>query len=147
MLYPSLCFFEGTEVSIGRGTSKQFQVIGTPLAKSKKSYTFTPKPNEGAKYPKLENNLCYGDDLSIYSISDLHAKKSLDLSFLVEYHQIFKSQNKRFFLENLFIDKLAGTSILREQISSGMSQKDIRLSWQKDLKDFKQLRNKYLIYR
>jgi uncharacterized protein YbbC (DUF1343 family) len=146
LLYPSLCFFEGTEVSIGRGTDKQFQVIGSPITKSQKSFSFTPKPNEGAKYPKLENNICYGDDLSNYSIGDLHAKKELDLSYLIEYHNYFTTKGERFFLENLFIDKLAGTSSLRIQIESGLSEADIKKSWQKDLETFKSVRSKYLIY-
>ena len=146
LLYPSLCFFEGTNVSIGRGTDKQFQVIGTPLAKQSKTFSFTPKPNEGAKYPKLENIACYGEDLSVKSIEELHSKSTLDLSYLMEYRELFRERDEDFFLENLFFDKLAGNTTLRSQIDQGMAEKEIRVSWQNGIESFKKIRSKYLLY-
>ncbi|WP_218598681.1 exo-beta-N-acetylmuramidase NamZ domain-containing protein [Polaribacter sp. NJDZ03] len=135
-LYPSLCFFEGTNVSAGRGTEMQFQIYGSPfLAKSE--FTFTPQANEGAKYPKFKNELCYGENLQ-----EVENLNKIDLSFLIKaYHQ---NTSKEFF--NNFFTKLAGTEKLQEQIIKGLSEQEIRKTWEKDLKAFKTVRNKYLIY-
>lgn len=146
LLYPYLCFFEGTNVSVGRGTNKQFQVIGNPIFKNEKLYHFTPLPNEGAKYPKLENQQCFGDDLSAKEEQSLFKNANLDLSYLLEYAAFFKAKNEPFFLENLFFDKLAGTSKLREDILAGKTEHDIKASWKEDISSFKKIRKKYLIY-
>jgi len=143
-LYPSLCFFEGTVVSIGRGTNKQFQVIGHPDYKIG-SFTFIPKPMEGAQNPKLNGVVCTGVDLSSSTLESLRAEKQLNLNYLIDFYQVLDQPNS-FFLKNNFIDKLAGSSQLREQIKSGMSADEIRASWQDGIAAFKKVRNKYLLY-
>ncbi|MFD2528798.1 exo-beta-N-acetylmuramidase NamZ family protein [Polaribacter marinaquae] len=136
-LYPSLCFFEGTNVSAGRGTSMQFQIYGSPFL-SKNSFSFTPKENEGAKYPKHKNKLCFGEDLR-----DSKNLNQLDLSYLISAYK--QNTAKDFF--NNFFTKLAGTKKLQEQIEKGLSADEIKNTWQKDLNDFKLIREKYLIYK
>jgi uncharacterized protein YbbC (DUF1343 family) len=138
-LYPSLCFFEGTNVSVGRGTSKQFQIYGSPLMyKDFYSFKFIPEPNEGAKTPLHQGKLCYGKDLS--ASKPLNA---IDLKWLIEAYN--HSIEKKIFF-NDFFTKLAGTKQLRQQIEQGMNEQDIKATWQKDLNSFKTLRKKYLIY-
>ncbi len=138
-LYPSLCFFEGTNVSVGRGTSKQFQIYGSPLM-SKDYYTFkfVPEPNEGAKTPLHQGKLCYGKDLS--ASKELN---EIDLKWLIEAYN--HSINKKIFF-NDFFTKLAGTKKLRLQIEQGLNEQEIKATWLKDLNSFKTLRNNYLIY-
>lgn len=145
LLYPSLCFFEGTQVSIGRGTNLQFQVVGHPDLKGK-SFSFKPESMAGAKYPKHENKICNGIDLSSRTIGSLYDRKKLDLSFLLETYKDLSSQNIEFFLENNFFEKLAGTEELRKQIITGTSEEDIRKSWSDGLEQFMKVRAKYLIY-
>lgn len=141
-LYPSLCFFEGTNVSIGRGTDKQFQIIGTPFFNLKRfNYWFTPKPNEGSKYPKHDGKACYGYDLS--KSERLH---TLNLKWLIEFYKANKQyeENEAFFTS--FFTKLAGTKTLQQQIEAGLTEAEIKQSWSADLKAFSEIRNKYLIY-
>lgn len=140
-LYPSLCFFEGTQVSVGRGTPLPFQIYGSPWMKNH-SFSFVPKPTEGAKKPFLENQTCYGENLSD------HRQKStqLNLEWLIKAYQNFNHQEKEFFLENLFFDKLAGTDQLRKQILQGKTASEIRKSWKKGLYDFEKIRKKYMVY-
>jgi len=147
LLYPSLCFFEGTQISVGRGTNKQFQIIGSPLLQDKKTFQFKPTPMSGAKYPKHQDQICYGDDLSNVDPKELHKHFSeLDLSHLIQYSKLYDDIQQAFFLENNFIDKLAGTKKLRTQIIEGKTEKQIRATWQEDLNRFKIMRAKYLIY-
>ena len=142
MLYPSLAFFEGTVISAGRGTDKPFQLYGAPKY-SKKRFSFVPKSKPGAKYPKYKGKRCYGADLSY---KKLRKEKSLNLSYLHDAY-IRYTDKKHFFLNGgKFFDKLAGTNRLRQQIVSGVSVEDIRKSWEKDLKVFKKIRKKYLLY-
>ena len=139
-LYPSLCFFEGTNVSVGRGTNKQFQVFGSPdLDKNYFKFSFTPQPNEGAKTPPQEGKLCYGRDLS-----QLDVKPGLNLEYLIEAYSNTANKSKFF---NSFFVKLAGTAKLQEQIEKGLSEKDIKATWSKGLEDFKQVRTKYILYK
>ncbi len=139
-LYPSLCFFEGTNVSAGRGTSKQFQIYGSPyLDKTIYNFKYIPSPNQGAKYPKHDGVLCYGEDLSKQEIMS-----QLDLSYLINAYQ--NSIDKNIFF-NSFFTKLAGTKALRLQIESGVSEKDIRSTWVKGLSEYKTMRRNYLIYK
>lgn len=139
--YPSLCLFEGTKVSLGRGTSFPFQVYGHPIFKDQK-FNFTPKSTEGAKHPKFKDELCYGYDLrKTKPLSD-----RLDLSYIIDSYRLFDSKNEAFFLSNNFFDKLAGTDKLRKQIIAGESENEIRESWQMSLDKFKKLRKQYLIY-
>lgn len=140
-LYPSLCFFEGTQVSVGRGTNLPFQIYGSPWTKSF-GYQFTPKPTEGAKDPFLNGKLCYGENLSNYS-KDL---RSLNLEWLLKSYKDYKNPQQDYFLKNLFFDKLAGSDELRKQMIAGKSEKEIKDSWKKDLADFEKIRQKYIMY-
>ncbi|MGX9984919.1 exo-beta-N-acetylmuramidase NamZ family protein [Soonwooa purpurea] len=140
-LYPSLCFFEGTEVSVGRGTEVPFQIYGSPWIKNM-TYRFTPKPNYGAKDPFLNGQLCYGEDLSQHKTE----LRKLELSWLLKAYKDFDHNKKNFFLKNLFFDKLAGSDALRKQLISGKSEKEIRNSWKADLENFSKIRAKYMIY-
>ena len=140
-LYPSLCFFEGTQVSVGRGTDFPFQVYGSPWLKNQK-FSFTPKPTSGAKDPFLNGKLCYGKDLRQFP----EIKGKLDLSFVIDAYQNFDKKAQDFFLKNLWFDTLAGTDELRKQIISGTPETEIRKSWQKDLENFEKIRRKYVLY-
>nr|WP_315165433.1 DUF1343 domain-containing protein [uncultured Flavobacterium sp.] len=136
-LYASLCLFEGTNVSVGRGTEKQFQIYGSPYL-PKSDFSFIPKPNFGAQKPVYNGIECYGEDLST-------AKKvnRLELKWLIKAYQTTTDKSKFF---NPFFTKLAGTKKLQEQIEAGTSEDKIRESWKKGLIDFKEMRLKYLIY-
>ena len=136
-LYPSLCLFEGTNVSVGRGTDKPFQHFGSPYLKFY-SYAFQPKSGPGSKYPKHENKTCFGKNLNNYPYLS-----SINLNWLIESYN--QTNNKEDFF-NSFFDKLAGTDKLRTQIISGLNEKEIRLSWKTGLKEFKKTRTKYLLY-
>ncbi|HFA49023.1 MAG TPA: DUF1343 domain-containing protein [Bacteroidetes bacterium] len=144
-LYPSICFFEGTDISVGRGTDKQFQVLGAPGIKDGE-YEFTPEPKPGAKHPKHEGEVCKGVDLSILNIDGLKNRRSLNLSYLIDFYKNYEPK-KSFFLKNNFFDKLAGTDILQQQIKAGKTENEIRESWQKGLNEFKKIRKKYLLYK
>ena len=137
-LYPSLCLFEGTDISVGRGTKYPFQHYGAPYLQS--NYSFIPKSGEGSKYPKHENKKCFGNDLRL---KDIHLN-SLNLQWLINAYNECPNQEKFF---NNFFDKLAGTNKLREDIISGKKQRFIKDSWKKDIIEFKKIRKKYLIYR
>ncbi|MDZ7740929.1 MAG: DUF1343 domain-containing protein [Bacteroidota bacterium] len=141
-LYPSLCFFEGTIVSVGRGTGHPFEVMGHPDFATG-SYVFTPRSMEGAKHPRYEGKQCFGTSLINYT-KNAGIPKKIELSWLISYYNFFKD-NTDFF--NDYFDTLAGSSRLREQIQSGISKEEIRLSWQEDLEKFKKTRKKYLLYK
>ena len=140
-LYPSLCFFEWTQVSGGRGTSLPFQIYGSPWTKNL-PYQFTPKPFAGAKDPFLNGKLCYGENLSEHP-EDL---KALNLDWLLKAYKDYKNPQQDFFLKNLFFDKLAGTDELRKQIIAGKSASQIKDSWKDDLENFQKIRAKYVMY-
>jgi len=143
-LYPSLVLFEGTSVSVGRGTDKPFQVVGHPDFTSG-TYSFTPAPNLGAKYPKLEGKECKGMDLSRYGEFYSRQSSQMSLQWLLEFYKEMPDKDN-FFLENGFFNTLAGSDELMTQIKNGMSEKEIRASWQEGLDEFKQRRAKYLLY-
>ncbi|MBP6235944.1 MAG: DUF1343 domain-containing protein [Saprospiraceae bacterium] len=145
LLYPSTCFFEGTTLSLGRGTEKQFQVIGHPKISS--AYSFTPMPNEGAKDPPLNGQKCYGTDLSNVTTGSIIQSKKIDLSYLLEYYKKMTDLNEKFFLDNNFIDKLAGSDQLRKQILAGKNEQEIKETWHPGLVAFHKIRAKYLIYK
>ena len=136
-LYASLCLFEGTNVSVGRGTEKQFQIYGSPFL-PKSDFSFTPVPNFGAKEPPYKNQLCYGEDLS--SLPKVH---QLELKWLLKAYNETADKSKFF---NSFFTKLAGSKKLQQQIEAGISEVEIRKSWEQGLTDFKAKRKKYLIY-
>ncbi len=138
-LYPSLCFFEGTNVSAGRGTEQQFQIFGSPELDPKLySFTFTPQSNEGAKYPKHKGILCYGLDLS-----EEKELNKINLEWLIEAYNSTKDKNT-FFID--FFTTLAGTKTLQKQIEEGYVAYEIRNSWRKGIEAFKTQRKPYLIY-
>lgn len=136
-LYASLCLFEGTNVSVGRGTEKQFQIYGSPYL-HKSGFSFTPKPNLGAKDPVYNNVECYGEDLS-----SIPYVKSLELKWLIKAYNETEDKSKFF---NSFFVKLAGTQSLRTQIEIGMPEEVIKQTWQEGLEQFKKMRENYLIY-
>jgi len=141
-LYPSLCFFEGTQVSVGRGTDLPFQIYGSPWTKNL-PYQFTPKPNFGAKDPFLNGKLCYGENLSEKNL-DL---RELNIDWLLNAYKNYKNPTQDFFLKNLFFDKLAGSDELRKQIIAGKSAQEIKNSWKNDLENFQKIRAKYIVYK
>ncbi|MFK7980087.1 MAG: exo-beta-N-acetylmuramidase NamZ domain-containing protein [Saprospiraceae bacterium] len=143
-LYPSLCFFEGTTISVGRGTNTQFQVYGHSDL-SIGNYEFTPEPMDGAKYPKLEGEVCKGFDLTKMDLTKIRNEKGLNLDYLITAYQNYPNK-KDFFLKNLFFDKLAGGADLRKQIIAGKSSSEIKATWQSGLNQFKKTRAKYLLY-
>ncbi|GHA40045.1 hypothetical protein GCM10007103_21860 [Salinimicrobium marinum] len=138
-LYPSLCFFEGTNVNAGRGTSNQFQVFGSPyLDKKVFDFSYVPESNEGAKQPKHLGKECYGRNLT-----DSEKLDKINLEWLIEAYQN-TSEKDAFF--NAFFTKLAGTTKLQEQIEVGMSAEEIRETWKEGLEDYAAVREKYLMY-
>ncbi|OUV70223.1 MAG: hypothetical protein CBC83_08465 [Flavobacteriales bacterium TMED123] len=136
-LYPSLCLFEGTTVSVGRGTDYPFQHFGAPYLES--NYSFTPKSGEGSKYPKHENLVCYGTDLRFKE----DYLMAINLNWLIAAYKQCPNQDKFF---NKFFDKLSGTDQLRKQIIAGKSVTEIKASWKKDLDEFMEIREQYLLY-
>ena len=140
-LYPSLCFFEGTIVSVGRGTETPFQLYGHPLMKEE--YTFTPKQSEGRKAPLLCNQVCHGELLIDYAHNYNLNKNELKLTWLINAYNQLKDNDKFF---NNFLVKLTGTKTLEEQIKSGLNEEEIRKSWEPKLKEYKKIRKKYLVY-
>ncbi len=145
-LYPSLCFFEGTVISEGRGTSTPFQVFGHPDLPHR-LYSFTPLPNEGAKSSKCFYKKCYGWILSgsEKEVLDLLDKK-IQLQYLIKAYQQFPGKDS-FFLKNNFFNKLAGNDRLMRQIKEGVTESEIRKSWNPALDSFKVVRKKYLLYK
>jgi uncharacterized protein YbbC (DUF1343 family) len=139
-LYPSLCFFEATPISVGRGTDFPFQVIGhniVPLG----DFSFSPESRPGAALrPKLENQVLLGVDLRHSS------QRGLDLQMFVKAYQQFTASGFNFFERPDFMDKLAGSNQLRLAIQQGQSAQQIKESWQPGIQAFKQLRKPYLLY-
>jgi uncharacterized protein YbbC (DUF1343 family) len=142
-LYPSLCFFEGTSLSLGRGTEKPFQQFGHPSLKNY-TYSFTPTSMPGASDPPLKGQRCYGKLIASNPTQAHEAiENKLQIKWLLEAYKNFPEKGKFF---NSFFDKLAGTTKLKAQIISGADEATIRASWQKDLNHFKSIRKKYLLY-
>lgn len=144
--YPSLCFFEGTVVSVGRGTSMPFQQFGHPAFKNRTVYSFMPSiPFGKGPSPKLAGETCYGQVVAMNDEEGLMINgKGIKLIWLVKAYDWYPEKDKFF---NSFFEKLAGTKELRKQIESGTSIVDIKKSWQKDLDVFKKIRKKYLLYK
>ncbi len=142
-LYPSLCLFEGTVVSVGRGTDLPFQVIGHPDFVTG-SYLFTPKSIPGvASKPKYEGVNCFGQNLTGFAENITNQPHQLSLFWLIEYYKTLKDKGNFF---DSYFEKLAGTAQLRKQIEDGWSEAQIRETWQPGLEKFKQIRKKYLLY-
>ena len=136
-LYPSLCLFEGTTVSIGRGTDYPFQHFGAPYLKS--NYSFTPKSGAGSKFPKHENGVCFGKDLRFQE----NYLTAINIVWLIDTYNECNEKEKFF---NIYFDKLAGTDKLRKQIIAGETAITIKESWKEGLEEFKKIRERYLIY-
>ena len=136
--YPSLCFFEGTTVSIGRGTDQPFTRIGHPDFKDA-TFSFTPQSRQESVYPKHEGKTCYGIDLY-----EMQAPDRIELSYLIRYYQELSSRDLPYFKK--YFTRLAGTTKLQQQIESGLSEEAIRASWTEGLEQFKNKRAAYLIY-
>lgn len=141
-LYPSLCFFEATIMSVGRGTSKPFQAIGYP-DKRFGSIVYTPQIKIGEdSNPRHKGKLCYGTDYTSVSLP----KRQIALSPLLDYYRKADSLGLQLINQRQLFDLLAGTKKLRQQLSSGLSEEEIRASWQAGLKDFQAKRARYLLY-
>lgn len=152
ILYPSLCLFEGTIISQGRGTHFPFTVLGNPDLKGKYSYSFTPESIKGmSETPLFQHQICYGLDFRKYDTSELRRSGKINLSWLMEMYKAYPHKEKFFdFKQSRQIgnfDQLAGVSLLRKQIIAGKSEKEIRESWEPGLSEFKKLRTKYLLYK
>jgi uncharacterized protein YbbC (DUF1343 family) len=154
LLYSSTCYFEGTDVSLGRGTNKPFQVYGHPTM-SKDLFSFTPRSVPGAKNPPHLNATCYGADLSniVMDIGKPEWQR-IQLKYLMDAYRLFPDKSK-FFLkpakqnpqpQDYFFNKLAGNAHLMRQIIDGTPEAEIRKSWEPGLKAFKEMRKKYLLY-
>jgi uncharacterized protein YbbC (DUF1343 family) len=142
-LYPSLCFFEGTIMSVGRGTDFPFEVYGHPDYPMH-NFSFTPRSIPGAAlHPKYEGKVCYGADLRHIPLRFLHDNGKLVLDWLLDAYK--EMGGKEDFFTGYF-DKLAGSDQLRKQIFAGKDKYTIRASWKKDLEAFKKIRRKYLLY-
>lgn len=140
-LYPSTCLFEGTPVSLGRGTSYPFQVYGHPQMKGY-TFSFTPKSIPGAKNPPLLNQKCYGVDLRNISDEDIY-KKGVDLSYIIDAYKNLNMGDKFF---TPFFEKLIGVSYVRDMIKQGKSASEIKEMWKDDVENFKNQRKPYLLY-
>jgi uncharacterized protein YbbC (DUF1343 family) len=142
-LYPSLCFFEGTVISCGRGTAFPFQVFGSPDLPDK-GFSFTPQSLPGAKNPPLLNEKCFGTDLRNAFKEGLVPKPRLNLEWVIGAYRDYPNKEKFF---TGYFDLLAGGPTLREQIQRGMSSDEIRATWKKGLEKFGKIRKKYLLYK
>jgi uncharacterized protein YbbC (DUF1343 family) len=150
-LYPSICLFEGTVISLGRGTQKPFTVLGAPAFSGLYQFSFRPESIPGmSEHPLYQDSVCFGIDLGSYNTEFLRQKKQINLQWLIECYRAYP-QKEIFFDASRSrqignFDKLAGTSNLRKQIIAGVSEPDIRKSWEPALTSFKNLRKKYLLY-
>ena len=143
--YPSLCLFEGTPVSVGRGTALPFQQFGCPAFEGKYTYYFTPHSGAGAKSPPYENQACYGAVVGTDEAEVLQqVNGQMTLKWLIDAYKAYPDKDK--FFTSFFI-KLCGTSKLKEQIINGDSETEIRKGWERDLDAFKKVRKKYLLYK
>lgn len=140
-LYPSTCYFEGTPVSLGRGTKWPFQVYGHPDMKGYK-FSFTPTSRPGAKNPPQLGKLCHGVDLHNLKAEDV-ISKGMNLEYVIDAYNNLKIGDKFF---TPFFDKLAGRTYIREMIQAGKSADEIREMWQEDVENFKEQRRPYLLY-
>ncbi|MEQ7802595.1 DUF1343 domain-containing protein [Pedobacter sp. ASV1-7] len=152
MLFPSLCMFEGTAINEGRGTHMPFTILGAPALKGKYSFSYKPISIPGmSENPRHKDAVCYGLDLRNYDINKLRKSRKIDLSWLIELYNAYPDK-ANFFTpgrQNQDIsafDLRIGTDQLRKQIIAGVSEADIRKSWEPGLQKFKAIRKKYLIY-
>ena len=145
-LYPSLCYFEGTNVSVGRGTDFPFEVIGSPYTMVDTTFTFTPSSMPGAKDPLYKGLSCRGYDLRKYRKDFSTEMKGVNIRYLLKMYSMAWNKEK-FFASPDFFDRLAGSDALRTQIIAGKTEAEIKASWQPALKAYKEVRKKYLLYK
>jgi uncharacterized protein YbbC (DUF1343 family) len=144
LLYPSVCLFEGTTLSLGRGTLFPFLVLGHPLLKDQFRFAFTPISIPGmSEDPPQKDKTCYGIDLRSYDVKQFRNSKKIDILWLLKLYKAFPDKSHFF---NAYFTKLAGTDQLRKQIEAGKSEDDIRESWEPALNKYKVMRKKYLLY-
>lgn len=143
-LYPSTCYFEGTCVSLGRGTDHPFQIYGHPDMQGC-TYSFVPESRPGAKKPPLLGEQCNGVDLTGISLFQLQKLSRIDLSYVVDAYRRMKDK-EQFFLKNKFFDLLTGQRNIRQMILDGHSAQEIEATWKEDTARFREQRRKYLIY-
>lgn len=144
MLYPSICLFEGSSVSVGRGTDTPFQLFGHP-DNSADSFSFMPRPNAASRMPLHQGWVCYGKDFRNYPIDSLRNQTQLNLRLLLDFYNRFPNKPV-FFRSDGFFDLLSGSTYLRKQIEAGKTEAEIRSSWKEDLGFFKAIRKTYLLY-
>jgi uncharacterized protein YbbC (DUF1343 family) len=145
LLYPHICFFEGTTLSLGRGTLFPFQVVGSPLLKGKYSFSFKPVSMPGmSENPPLKDQVCYGINLKDYNTNIIKNTQRLNLAWLLSIYKTYPDKAHFF---NAYFEKLAGTGELRKQIIAGKTEAQIRKSWEPGLTKFKAIRSKYLLYK
>ncbi len=143
-LYPSLCFFEGTPISVGRGTDLPFQIFGhSKLPQSIYNYSFKPESRTSAPNPPELNKVCNGVDLTSLKIADVRNDAKINLDYLIDAYNNFPEKDKFF---NNFFNRLAGNNKLQEQIKQGMTAEEIRATWKDELDAFKLIRKKFLLY-
>ncbi|GAA4340886.1 DUF1343 domain-containing protein [Mucilaginibacter gynuensis] len=144
LLYPSICLFEGTVLSLGRGTMTPFVMVGHPLLKDKYKFSFTPVSIPGmSEDPPQKGNTCYGIDFRNYDASIFKTTGKLNLTWLIDFYKAFPDKKVYF---NAYFRKLAGTDKLEEQIKQGKTEDEIRQTWEPGLSKFKVTRAKYLLY-
>ncbi len=144
LLYPSVCLFEGTTFSLGRGTMSPFLEVGHPALEGKYSFSFTPVSIKGmSEDPPQKNKTCYGIDLKNYDTNTIYTSAKLNLALLIELYKAFPDKEHFF---NAYFTKLAGTVALRKQIEAGKTEAEIRASWEPGLSNYKAMRAKYLLY-
>jgi uncharacterized protein YbbC (DUF1343 family) len=141
-LYPSICFFEGTNISLGRGTPFPFQVFGSPILTDKR-FGFTPESTAGAKNPPFLGEKCYGTDLQNAIKEKIVPFPGLNLKWVIDTYRDYPDKSKFF---TSYFDVLAAGPTLREQIQRGMSSEEIKATWQEGLEKFGKIREKYLLY-
>ncbi|RFZ95107.1 DUF1343 domain-containing protein [Mucilaginibacter conchicola] len=144
LLYPHICFFEGSKLSLGRGTLFPFQVIGSPKLKDKYEFSFKPVSIPGmSDNPPLKDTVCYGLDLKNYNMQTIRSSGKLNLAWLIEVYKIYPDKEHFF---TAYFNRLAGNAELRKQITAGKTEAEIRRSWEPGLAKFKATRSKYLLY-
>ncbi|MGX5690408.1 exo-beta-N-acetylmuramidase NamZ family protein [Arcticibacter tournemirensis] len=151
LLYPSLCLFEGTIISQGRGTYMPFTVLGSPALKGLYNFSFTPKSIHGlSEEPLHKNQTCYGLDLRNYNAEQMHKEGRINLKWMIELYKAYPEKEKFFdYTQSTAmgrIERLIGNDVFKQQIISGLSEEEIRRSWEPGLSAYKQMRKKYLIY-
>jgi uncharacterized protein YbbC (DUF1343 family) len=151
LLYPSTCMFEAVYVNHGRGTMFPFTVLGSPELKGKYEFSYTPTGIKGmAETPLFMNQVCYGLDLRSYDVEQLRKTKKINLQWIMELYKVHPYKEKFFDtkLSNQMntIEQQIGSGLFRQQIISGVSEKEIRASWEAGLSEYKEMRKKYLLY-